>query len=74
MFLPRLATTEDQARTIVDVTTPLNTYVDAAVPEFVMGTRDPNSDADWDTYVKAIEGFGVDLLVSTYQDAYDAIR
>ncbi len=73
LFLPRLGYSEEQSRTIVDVVTPMNAYIDTAIPEFVMGTRDPNSDADWEAYVSAVEAFGVHDLEAVYEDAYAAV-
>ncbi len=73
LFLPPLAVTEEQSRTIVDVVTPMNIYIDAALPEFVMGARNPNSDSDWNSYVSAVESYGVSNLVDVYREAYDAV-
>ena len=44
-------------------------YVKASITQFITGEMD--LDSDWDTFVKTINGYGVDEYISIYQNAYD---
>lgn len=46
-------------------------YVNEARALFITGEMDPNKDADWNAYLKELEGLGEATLVSVAQSAYD---
>ena len=45
-------------------------YVEEARALFVTGTLDPNSDADWQTYLDNLEANGMSDLLKATQDSY----
>ncbi len=70
--LPPMAMSEEQSRTVVDVSSPMDAYLGTATAEFIMGTRDIASDADWEKYLSDMESFGLSSYVQVYQDVYDS--
>ena len=40
--------------------------------KFVMGMMDPNSDADWEAYLSALDGCGLQEWNQYYTDYYNA--
>lgn len=41
--------------------------------QFITGEKDPNSDADWNAYVKELEGYGLQEYLAAMQEAFDPI-
>lgn len=52
----------------------INSYLDSSSAEFITGTRDPNSDTDWQAYLDGLNGLGADRYIEIWQDAYDAAK
>jgi len=48
-----------------------NQYVAEARALFITGEKDPNSNADWDAYLKEVEGLGDKTLIEVAQGAYN---
>lgn len=71
-LVPPIAFDVDASRTIVDIETPMNTYIDQAMIEFITGIKD--IDKDWDNYVKDVKNFGLDKYIETYQKEVDALK
>ncbi len=46
----------------------MNTYLDDARIQFIMGTMD--LDKDWDSYVNTVNSSGMDLIIEIVQEAY----
>ena len=49
----------------------LNNYVREEAKQFVMGTKNPNSDSDWNAYVKQIEELNLSGVLKIKKDAYN---
>lgn len=49
----------------------LDTYVDQMVAKFVTGGLDIEDDAQWEGYLRDIEGMDVQTMIATRQEAYD---
>lgn len=69
-LIPPVAFNTEDSRTIVDIVTPINTYVAQTTIEFITGVKD--IDKDWDTYIKTVNDYGLDKFVDIYQRAIDA--
>lgn len=69
-LLPPLALNEEDSRVIVDVEVPLNQYINQITVEFITGVKD--IDAEWDTYLKNVESFGLSKYLEVYQRNFDA--
>ena len=54
-----------------DIQTNVSSYVQQARAEFANGTRDINSDADWNAYLQDLESIGIDTVVECAQSAWD---
>jgi len=52
----------------------IDSYLDSSSAEFITGTRDPNSDTDWQAYLDGLNGLGADRYIEIWQDAYDAAK
>lgn len=61
---------EEQAATLANTETVVQSYVDEMAAAFITGTSDP--EADWDAYLNELSVKGVDQLLEIYQAAYDA--
>jgi len=61
---------EEQA-VVSEVETMLKEYICEARDMFVTGILDPNSDADWETYLQNCEGQGLSRWLEAAQAAYD---
>lgn len=46
-------------------------YINEQRALFVVGSKDPSSDADWNEYLKTLEGYGSKDLLKVKQAAYD---
>lgn len=61
---------EEQAATLANTETVVQSYVDEMAAAFITGTSDP--EADWDAYLNELSVKGVDQLLEIYQAGYDA--
>ena len=51
-----------------------DTYLWQTIPEFVIGTRDPNSDTAWNAYLREPDNMGLQRWLSLVQAAYNRQR
>ena len=49
-------------------------YVNESLAKFGTGVWDPNSDADWNTYLTELEALGLSKYIETCQEGYTAFR
>ena len=68
--LENLVYTSDENAERSKLSTLYTQYVNEAKALFVTGQLDPNKDADWNNYLKEIEGLGEETLIKIAQDAY----
>ena len=67
--LPPYVMTTDEASTYSSIMADVKTYMETSYLEFVVGDKD--IEAEWDNYVKTIEGMGLADALQCAQDAYD---
>jgi len=60
----------EENEVVTEYETLFKQYVEEARALFVTGTLDPNSDADWETYLNNLEANGMSKLVEATQAAY----
>jgi len=63
---------ENESAELATTQTNVETYIQTASAEFITGTRDPNSDSDWQAYLNGLKGMGADRYIQIWQDALDA--
>jgi putative aldouronate transport system substrate-binding protein len=51
-----------------------DTFLWQTIPEFVIGTRDPNSDTVWNNYLRELDNMGLQRWMSLVQAAYNRQR
>jgi len=68
LILPSLRFTEDEARQMASILTPITTYLDEMVTKFIMGNK-PLS--EFDEFVETIEKMGIEQIVKIHEDAYE---
>lgn len=61
--------TAEETTEFTQLYTNLNTHVIQSSAEFITGARD--IEKEWDTYLKALDGFGLERFLELYQTAYD---
>lgn len=61
--------TSDESETKAELESGIETYCEECRLKFIVGDLD--IDADWDSYVSAVEDMGLEELMSIYQGAYD---
>ncbi len=66
--------TADENEEISEISTNLQSYVKEARALFATGVLDPNSDADWQTYLDNLEAQGLSTYIEVSQDAYDRMN
>ena len=67
VFVPPLnMDTNDTAR-MQDITTPFNNFMDQAHAQFIIGERDINNDAHWNTYIQELDRMGAADRVNLMQ-------
>ena len=59
----------ENANEYADIQTNLNSYIRSATVQFIMGDRDPNNDADWETYLSELDGYQIDRYLELYKEA-----
>jgi putative aldouronate transport system substrate-binding protein len=70
-ILPVLKYNLEEAVKISEPVTSINDYVRQSIAEFVVGTKDINSDAAWNMYVQELNKMGLQRWLSAAQAAYD---
>lgn len=70
-WVPSLNMASEEIRTFADATTLIDETVEAAYARFVTGQNDPNSDSDWDKFLRELTSIGVDKHVEMMQMIYD---
>ena len=73
-ILPPLKFTLAEAQKVGTSITDIRDYVQQAIAEFTVGTRDINNDAAWNAYLKDMDNMGLQQWISTAQAAYDRSR
>ena len=68
-LIPNLGFDETQARTVMDIELPLNTYTDQMTMSFILGEVDV--DEAWDGYIQELDNLGLQTFLDTYQEAYE---
>lgn len=64
----------DQNNLFTEKCSGLWTYMKEARALMVSGVLDPNSDADWQTYLNNMEANGLSTALQVYQEAYDLVK
>lgn len=59
----------ENANEYADIQTNLNSYIRSATVQFIMGDRDHNNDADWETYLSELDGYQIDRYLELYKEA-----
>jgi len=68
---PLLTYTDEEKERTSTYTTNVGDRRSKAQTEFCTGVLDPNSDADWNAYIKELEDLGLDIVLDYVQTAYD---
>ena len=64
--------TEDDSE-MRKIGTYINEFGEKNVPSFILGTKDPYNDKDWDDFKKAISKYNPDRATQIWQSAVDAV-
>ena len=64
----------EDAATISKINTNVSEFGAKNVPSFIQGTKDPNNDADWNAYIKAIGKYNSDQVTKLYQNVIDTLK
>lgn len=51
------------------IETSLNTYIESAEYNFITGVKDPESDKDWQEFIKKLEDYNYKTMLQIYNDA-----
>lgn len=70
--VPMLAFDMEQSAQVGELDTNLQQHLKQSFAQIATGKADFTKDADWTAYVDQFTTIGVDQLLSTYQEAYDA--
>jgi len=69
--LPQLYYSAADGATLAGPITTINQYVNQSIAEFTIGTRDINSDAAWNTYLRELESMGLAEWIRLAQATYN---
>lgn len=69
-----LVYTVEETNAISEISSNLLDYMEQARAMFVTGVMDPNSDADWQTYLSNMEAQGLTTYLETAQAAYSRMK
>jgi putative aldouronate transport system substrate-binding protein len=72
--LPQLKYTVDEAASISESITNVNSYVDQSIAEFITGVRNISSDTAWNGYLRELDNLGLQKWLTTAQSAYNRQR
>ena len=64
----------EDSNTFSKIETNIREFTSKNVPAFIQGTRDPNSDADWEAFKKAIGKYGPETNTQLYQTLLDQLN
>jgi hypothetical protein len=67
MFLPPLHISPLDSERFADLQVPITTFVKQALTEFVIGTRNINSNTDWNAYLAELDRLGSKDMLSIMQ-------
>lgn len=68
-LMPKVEFSIDESRTIVDIITNMNLYIDQATAEFITGIKDVEE--GWDQYLEMLNKNGLQEYLKVQQTAYD---
>lgn len=57
-----------------ELTVTLKDYVSQSIAQFAVGVKDPNSDADWEAYLKEFDAIGLDEFLELAQASFDVMN
>ena len=63
----------EEQKTVAKTNTNITEFQAKSVPPFIKGEKDPFSDADWQTYVKALNKYSPGKVTKIYQDLLDSL-
>ena len=63
----------DSGKIYSKTNTNLTEFTSKNVPAFIQGTKDPNKDADWEAYKKALSKYNPDQVTQILQDLLDSL-
>ena len=66
-----LTYTKEENSAIGETTYNINSYENEMRAAFILGTNDPNSDAEWNAYLDKVESLGLSKVLKTMQKVYD---
>ena len=64
----------DNQKTVAKTMTNITEFMAKSVPPFIKGEKDPFSDADWESYVKAINKYNPAKVTTIYQELLDQLK
>ena len=73
-LLPPLRYTVDEGITLSQPNTNIREYVNRSIAEFIVGTRNINSDAAWNEYLRQLDNQNLPQWIRTAQSAYNRQR
>jgi putative aldouronate transport system substrate-binding protein len=73
-ILPVLKYTAAESEKNSEAITNVNAYVRQSIAEFVISTRDINSDTAWNAYLRELDNMGLQQWLSTSQAAYNRTK
>jgi putative aldouronate transport system substrate-binding protein len=71
LYIQPLVMDDTDSNRVIDITAILNTYRDQTVVEFITGTKNINSNAEWNAYLSQLNQLGAAELVALYQKYMD---
>ena len=60
----------EEQEVMTEYKVPYLDYVKQAREQFITGVLDPNSDTDWNNYIKAVENLGMNEMIEVTQSAF----
>lgn len=71
-YCTNLSFDTDDASYIAAIKTPINDFVNQAIAEYTLGTRNINDDGDWADFIATLEAMDLANYIATMQKGYDA--
>ena len=71
VVIGKLIYTAEEDEKISEIASPIGSYISEKEALFITGVLDPNSDADWETYLAELSAQGMDDYLAYAQAAYD---
>jgi hypothetical protein len=66
-YIPPIMMSDTDNARYTDISTALNTYLDAAMVEFITGVRNINNDAIWNNYLAELDRLGTKDMAALLQ-------